>query len=220
MSRRSPVDLPPPRPVLWALRSPDTARSSFEVLGDGRRRIVIRHAELKGVRPEMLRWWYHNVLGEMDYAGGRWPRYLVWHPLDHISYRIVRAASGGGVGLGARLHIREAFQRKPDNLLDVTVTVERIDAAAAIIGNRILGLSALRLVNSFEATATGTRYVSEMVIGSDSLAGRLGLNRLARGLILPGAKAEAWARHHIEEVGNLENFLPALYAAEMSGKEN
>jgi hypothetical protein len=162
----------------------------------------------------MLAWWYHNVVGEMDYAGGRWPRYLVWHPLDHISYTIVREAPGGGIGAGARLHIREAFQRKPGNLLDVSVTVEGIDAQAAIIGNRILRLSALRLVNSFQGAATGTRYLTEMTIGSDSLAGRLGFNRLARALILPGAKAEAWARHHIEEVGNLENFLPGLYARE------
>jgi hypothetical protein len=29
--------------------------------------------------------------------------------------------------------------------------------------------------------------------------------------ILPANRAPAWARHHVEEIGNLGNFLPALH---------
>jgi len=56
--------------------------------------------------------------------------------------------------MAARVHIREAFQRDPQKLLDVTVTVERVDTNAAIIGDRILGLSALRLVNKVSTGPT------------------------------------------------------------------
>jgi hypothetical protein len=41
---------------------------------------------------------------------------------------------------------------------------------------------------------------------------------LLRSLILPGEKAMAWVRHHIEEIGNLEHFLPALYQRELTAR--
>ena len=55
---------------------------------------MITHAELKGVTPETLAWWYRHVIGEVEYAGRQWPRYLVWHPLDHMPqlYRAEMAA--------------------------------------------------------------------------------------------------------------------------------
>ena len=74
----------------------------------------------------------------------------------------------------------------------------------------------LRLVNSFEATRTGTRYQSEMTIGTDAWLGRFGFNQVMRSRVLAGEKALAWARHHIEEVGNLENFLPSLHETEIA----
>ena len=69
----------------------------------------------------------------------------------------------------------------------------------------------LRLVNRFAATEIGTRYTTEMTIG---LAGPLGrsANLLLRRTILAGAKGQAWMRHHVEEIGTLEHFLPRLYA--------
>ena len=158
----------------------------------------------------MLGWWYHNVEGDMDYAGQRWPRYFVWHPLDHISYTVTGRIDGK-IEPGTRLHIREAFQRNPENLLDLRAEVESIDSSAAIIRKRIAGLTVLRLVNRFTATASGTRYVTEMTIGVEGPLGRL-LNPLLRRRILGGARGQAWIRHHVEEIGLLEHFLPGLYA--------
>jgi DAPG hydrolase PhiG domain len=208
------LDLPPPRPVLWPLRPIESAQVADEVLGDGRRRITIRHAVLEGVTPEMLAWWYGHVDGLMVYAGATLPRYLVWHPLDHISYEVLRPGLDGMVGIGSRIRVREAFQRDPRNLLDVTIDVERIDPDAAVVRRMVAGRPILRLVNAFEAVDRGTRYVSRMEIGTDMPVGRLGMNAIVRGRILPGRKGQAWARHHVEEIGNLEHFLPALFEAE------
>jgi hypothetical protein len=36
-------------------------------------------------------------------------------------------------------------------------------------------------------------------------------DRVARSHALPPPKLERWVRHHIEEIGNLENFLPELF---------
>jgi hypothetical protein len=206
------IVLPPPRPLLWALRSRETAKVQDRLLADRRRRITIRHALLRGVTPEMLNWWYRNIEGEMDYAGGRWPRYCVWHPLDHIAYTVSHRVNGE-VRPGTRLHIREAFQRQPENLLDLQAEVDSIEPNTAIIQKRVGPLTVLRLANRFDEVAGGTRYVTEMTIGAAGLAGRV-LNALIRGRILAGALGQAWIRHHIEEIGMLERFLPDLYASE------
>src|SRR5215207_8647734 len=144
--------LPPARPVVWPLRPTQSANTTVEILPDGRRRILIRHADLRGVTPEMLAWWFAHVEGDMEYSGRRWPRYLVWHPLDHIAYSVVKRARDGRVGPGARLRVREAFQRNPHMLLDTVVDVEQIDDEAAVISRSLLGQCILRLVNTFESS--------------------------------------------------------------------
>jgi hypothetical protein len=91
------IKLPPPRPILWPLRPAESAE--HQITNDGSQLIItITHAPLRGVTAEMLQWWFRHVAGTMSYAGGIWPRYLVWHPLDHVSYDVVSPAADGGVG--------------------------------------------------------------------------------------------------------------------------
>ena len=138
------TSLPPPRPVLWPLRPQESARVSRSDSG-GRRVVVIEHAPLAGVTAEMLRWWYGHVPGTMQYAGGTYPRYLVWHPLDHISYEVENP--GGAttpVRAGTKLHIMEAFGRDLNSVLAIHVTVEAMDDHSATIGRRVLGSSLVR----------------------------------------------------------------------------
>jgi hypothetical protein len=190
----------------------ESAKITLTELQDGRRCILIRHKELKEVTPQMLAWWFSHVVGKTEYAGRRWA-YLVWDPID---CEVLNTATAGAVTRGARLRVREAFQ------LDVTVDVERVGSQVAIISGRLLGLNVLRLVNSFTPTTTGTLYETDITIGSSSWIGRLGLNHLMRGRVL-AEDPRVWVRHHIEQVGTLENFLPALYRAaapaQMSDKE-
>jgi DAPG hydrolase PhiG domain len=200
--------LPAPRPVLWPLRTQDSARVSRSDDG-GRRVITIEHAPLTGVTAEMLTWWYGHVRGTMPYADGMYPRYLVWHPLDHISYEVEN--DGAVVSAGSRLHIVEALGRDLESVLDIHVTVERVDERSAVISRRVLGSSVVRLENEFESSSAGARYVTRMTLGDDTLPGWLMLNRVARTKALPPRKLEKWIRHHIEEIGNLEHFLPALF---------
>ena len=86
------IGLPPARPLLWPLRDAGSATVARE---RDRHRTVVRidHAPLTGVSARMLRWWYGNVPGTMTYASAIYPRYLVWHPLDHISYEVVSTGS-------------------------------------------------------------------------------------------------------------------------------
>jgi hypothetical protein len=200
--------LPTPRPVLWPLRPLESAAVTTSS-DDNRTIVTITHAPLEQVTPEMLAWWYGHIPGTMQYAGQTLPRYLVWHPLDHIAYDVT--SPGNEVGPGTRLHLTETLGRDPENLVDLHVTVETIDNQAAIITKRMFGTSIVRLENEFARTNGGSRYTTRLTLGDTTSLGHLFLNRVAQQRAFPPAKLAAWIRHHIEEVGNLENFLPDLY---------
>lgn len=198
--------------MLWPLRPVQSARHSIEP-ADGRAVVTIEHAPLPGVTPEMLGWWYGHVPGTMRYAGAVWPRYLVWHPLDHISYRVERPgpAGTGSVRAGTRLAITEALGRDPRMLLDIRVAVEEVSAERAVVAKRVAGTAVVRLENEFHKGPDGARYTTRLSIGDTTVLGRLLLNRVARTRAFPPRKILPWIRHHVEEVGNLEHFLPDLF---------
>jgi hypothetical protein len=210
------ITMPRPRPVLWPLRD----RSSATVIrARDRHRTTVRidHDPLRGVTAHMLRWWYGNVPGTMTYAGKQYPRYQVWHPLDHISYDVVAGHgtdphTNDPVHSGSTLRIREALQRNPDQIIDIRVSVEELAAHRAVIVKRVLGTTIVRLENDFNDAPTGATYRTTLTVGDDTPLARMLLNRVAHRRAFPEGRIEPWITHHIEEVGNLENFLPALYA--------
>ena len=42
--------------------------------------------------------------------------------------------------------------------------------------------------------------------------------RLLGPFLFPDGKGQAWLKHNIEEMGNLENFLPELYEREAKAR--
>ena len=81
-----------PAPVLYPLRSVDTATVRFTDCPHGRRRITIDHRPLAGVTPAMLLDWFTHLGGTMTYGGEIIDRYLAWHPIDHIRWELARPA--------------------------------------------------------------------------------------------------------------------------------
>jgi hypothetical protein len=102
--------LPAPRPLLAPLRTIESAQTSLRRLPDNRLLMTIRHAPLRGITPEMLCWWFQSIEGTVEIDGREYPRYLVWHPFDHIDYRATRRRDGT-IGAGVRFTIVEAFGR-------------------------------------------------------------------------------------------------------------
>jgi hypothetical protein len=182
-------------------------------LDDGRKELIIRHQELETVTPEMLLWWFHHLEETMEWHGAVVPRYHIWHPIDHIHFSVERRAPDGSVGPGAKWHIVEAFGGNLDFLLDERPNVVRLDTGGITLVGRALGQTLLRLEHSFTPTPLGTRYKTLMRVGLSSAF----LRPISRVLLqrrFSDAKAEAWLKHNIEEVGNLSHFLPKLYANE------
>ncbi|MBX3637059.1 MAG: hypothetical protein KF683_16950 [Rubrivivax sp.] len=202
-----------PLNIPWKPKPLHSAVSGVEVLPDGRMHCWIEHEVLRGVAPRMLAWWFANLEGPMVYAGRRLPRYSVWHPLDHVQVRYARRRRDGTVGVVAVIHLTEMLGGRPDRLVDVHTTIVRLDAGGFAHRPRWFGLQAAAMDYTFEAVAGGTRYRNSLTVG---FAGRWArpLNTLIRRFVFDIARGHAWVRHNVEEVGQFEAFLPALFAAE------
>jgi hypothetical protein len=201
--------LPTARPVVHPLRTLDTAAWSIRDLPHGRRRITIDHAPLPGVSPEDLLWWFTHLNGDVEYGGEIVPRYLAWHPLDHIRWELARPAPDGGATEGARFHIVEMFGGDPERLIDVVERVEKLDETGIRLVQRRFGVKVFQLEHTWSRGESGTHYVSVMEIGAVHpwLAP---LNRYLTSQVMPAEKCAAWVRHNIEEVGQLVWILPLL----------
>ena len=221
--------LPAARPFGWTMKPLASAQTAMRILPDGRRELTIRHAVIKGVTPAMLHWWFCHIDAPMLIAGQRYPRYAVWHPVDHIDYKDLSLAADGSGRAGTRRQIVEAFNGNPHYLINIVDQVAHLDDDGILLvteqagvqvgglGNLLLPLPAgiSTLEHHFYAVAQGSRYESRLVLGAPSVLGRWALNPFLRRFVMSDAMAQAWLRHNIEEVGNFECFLPQLYAQEV-----
>ena len=205
------LPLPPARPVLYPLRAAETARVGLEPLSRYRYRVTIDHQPLPGVTPDQLLWWFHNIGGTMRYGDRVLPRYLVWHPLDHIHWELDRPDPHGGTGEGARFRIVEAFGADPAHYVDTIDTVEKLDRTGIRLVRRLAGVPVLQLEHTWSAGDGCAHYVSVLDVGARA---RLyaPVNRYLTSRVFPEPLLRAWVVHNIEEVGILEHLLPELRA--------
>ena len=208
--------LPEPLLLPWPLRPARSADSGVEQLADGRTRYWIRHDLLRGVTPRMLAWWFAHLEGDVTIGGRAYSRYRVWHPRDHVHVSYARRCRDGTVGPGAAIRIREVLGRDPRHRVDVTTTIVQLDESgfahvpAVHLAPGVPPVPGLaRMAYTFTPTARGTLYENSLTIG-----GLPWWARAAAALLVPAHHGERWIRHNVEEVGQLEHFLPALYRAE------
>ena len=142
--------------------------------------------------PAQLLWWFHNIGGTMRYGDQVLPRYLVWHPLDHIHWELDRPDPHGGTGEGARFRI---------------VTVEKLDHTGIRLVRRLAGVPVLQLEHTWSPGDGRAHYVSVLDVGARA---RLSapVNRYLTSRVFPESLLRAWVVHNIEEVGILEHLLP------------
>lgn len=208
MRRRPPI----PLDVSWVCKPVSSAQSGIDVLADGRLHCWIEHEPLRGVTPPMLVWWFQHLEGEMDYHGGRYTRYRVWHPRDHLAVEYSRRNPDGSIGVGSFIHLTEMLGANPRYLIDVHTEITKLDLEGFAHRPRFHGLRLARMDYTFAPLEQGTLYRNSLTIGG---AGRAWwpVNRLIRASIFDERRGWAWIQHNIEEVGNFEAFLPELYSA-------
>jgi len=209
--------IPEPLELPWTMKPVESAETRFENLDDGRLRCSIVHEVLRDVTPEMIVWWFKHMEGDVEIEGQRIPRYRAWHPIDHVRVRYPRLADdGSNMGPGSQIHIQECFGGEPRFRVDVVDDVLRLDVGGFVHVHRRAGLEVARMEYTFERVPGGTRYRNSLCVGTQAPIVRYPINRLLRPRLMPDAMCRRWLRHNVEEVGNFEFFLPALYDREQS----
>lgn len=208
----SQLPLPPESPHVGPMKPFASARTSRAILPTGQLQLTIEHDTIRGVSPPMLRWWFENLSQTMVYRGTTYPRYLLWHPRDHIGLSVATRSASGGTGQGAHWRIVEAFAANPDFYVDSTVLVEKLDDEGLSLVRRERGGEFLRLEHRFAAVTGGASYRSRMIVGPASGMARGFFNHLVRPRVFPDEMGAAWLTHNVEEVSMLEHILPSLHA--------
>jgi hypothetical protein len=201
----------PPRPIGWRMKDISSATVAERTLPGGRVVLHIEHELLAGVTPEMLVWWWRNIEGDVTLDGLAYRRYLIWHPLDHIHFSLLQRAADGTVGPGAVFHVVEALGADMRHLVDVALHLRELDESGATVEVQGLGRPVMRMRGEFIARPGGTQFISTMTIGSAGRLASLGLNGWLLDRFFPAERRQRWLRHSVEEIGNLQFFLPELY---------
>lgn len=110
----------------WQMKPLTSAQTAMRILANGERELTITHDVIKGVTPAMLHWWFCHIDGTMQVAGHSYPRYQVWHPVDHVYYRDLSLAADGTGSIGTRRQIVEAFQGNPRHLINIVDRVAHL----------------------------------------------------------------------------------------------
>lgn len=208
------MKLPEPIPVPWTMKPLGSAETRIEHLDDGRVRFSIVHDVLAGVTPEMLVWWFEHMDGDVEIGGRQVPRYRAWHPRDHVALRYLHPSTDGRrFGPGARVHIQEFLGGDPRYAVDFASTVDFLDATGFAHGEWVAGRRVAHLQYRFVPVAGGTRYEDSLTVGIESGMFGAMFNRLVRPAYFSEDMGRAWLLHNVEEVGNLQFFLPDLYRA-------
>lgn len=208
------LPLLPERPHVGQMKAVASAKTTQSILPSGQLLLTIEHAPLQGVTPPMLRWWFENLGQTMRFQGKEYPRYLLWHPRDHIHWELAARGPDGGTGQGARFRIVEAFAANPKFYVDSVEFVEKLDDEGISLVRRELGTEIFRLEHRFGSSPGGATYRSRMIVGAAAGLIRPIFNRLVRPRIFSDEMGTAWLTHNVEEVSMLEHLLPDLYSAQ------
>ncbi|WP_164662207.1 hypothetical protein [Tropicibacter sp. Alg240-R139] len=223
------MQMPLAREFGWDLKP--TSSSAFEIhkRDNGQFCVVLNHSLLRGVRAEMVHWWFLNFpnlrvrLRDIPaYEDKVVPAYHLWHPIDHLSATLTgNLGPGQTARTGCSIHIQEAMQYDAYGWkypVDKQLKVFYVGDDGWAMGQVLPFVGPITMLrvhykDVFEgAEHLGVHYHYEVVIGAGGhgLASKL-INKKISKVAGPDFFS-AWQRHNVIEVGTFENFLPVLYA--------
>ena len=201
-----------PRRLPWPLPDARQARTSHEILPDGRIRLRIEHRPLPGVTPEMLAWWYRVLpISEVEFDGAVRPMYHLFHPYEHGRIWVKRPAADGRPGVGAGGVVARYEWFGPYDSEGAARVIE-LSPRRFVSQPVLAGVTFGEIRHEWGMSPQGATYTVESVIGVDWPVVGPWVNALLRRHVFSGRMLREWQRHQVEEVGLLPHFLPLLYA--------
>ncbi len=212
------MQLPDPRDFGWHLKTFDDAHSTVTHLPDGRTLFEVDHPPVREVTAEMLEWWY-SVYADLTLVidGTPYPAFLVSHPSDHISLKIVKGEQGRPLQPRDCLHIVEAYGRNPKYLLNETIEVVALETNRYALKASRRGITVADMEFRFSDGPDGVVFTNHLTVGVESGFLKALVNRVMIPWIYNEDKNYAWVLHSVEEIGNFENFLPEVFARRDQG---
>lgn len=221
--------MPAERDFGWLLKTTDSTCFDIHKRANGQFCVVLNHSLLRGVTSEMIFWWFQNfanlkvTLRDVPgYESQSVAAYLLWHPADHCSARLLGETGPGGTArAGNRIHIREAMQYEKYALkypVDTALDIFYCEPDGWAMGKSLPVLGKVMCLRIHyrdvveQDRVIGAHYHYEIVVGAS------GNNPVARAFNRRMTREyspeffAAWHLHNTIEVGTFENFLPALFA--------
>lgn len=198
------------------MKTLDSAKYRIERQSNGCLKASIDHAPMSGVTPEMVRWWFENIdmftsYNGYNFDGPKVPAYRYWHPFDHISVRWTKKITGpdGHVLPGSVIAIEEnigGVHKVRDSARVVRFDDEQFNFVILAGGFLPVGL----LEHIYKPVANGSSFYTAVTLGNDwPLVGPL-VGKFAER-IFSEQMLHDWILHNVEESGETEKFVPALY---------
>ncbi len=187
---------------------------------DGSILVQIEHDNVKGVTPEMMKWWFENLgrtttwNGE-DFSGPEISFYHLWHHRDHIAITPLTDKPNGeknhGFAVGAMSKIDEQFNDYKDRIGQTMMTIA-LDEKEFTFNIKLGKLTLGHIAHYYAPAEDGISFYAETKIGSDIPVLKYLINWLFIPFVYNLTSAENWIRHNIEETGRTEDIVPLLYA--------
>ncbi|MEO1171091.1 MAG: hypothetical protein AAFX94_03420, partial [Myxococcota bacterium] len=216
------LEMPAAREFGWALKPVSSSEFEIHQRDNGQFCVVLNHALLRGVRSEMIAWWFKNfgrlrvrLVDTPGYEDTQIQAYLLWHPIDHCSVTLSgRLAPDGSAQRGASIHIQEAMQydvygwKYP---VDSTLKIHYVGDDGWAMGRSLPLIGPVMMLRIHYRDVVeagqhlGTHYHYEVVIGA---SGSNPFARLLNSKLSSSFGPEffaAWHRHNVIEVGVFEN---------------
>lgn len=212
------TDLPEPRPLDWPRRQFSDAKFVFEQMRDGRIMIELHHNTIKGVTPEMLNWWFGvYATQKIRICEQVFDAYLIWHPQDNVGLSVLRGDLKEPLRVGDVLAVRRYFARDLAFKSYERFHVMQRDAEAFAVKVHRFGMQMAIARWEFQATQDGTDVVMRTEVGVENGLVKVIMNNFILPMVVDMKLLDAWLQYSVEEIGNFEFFLPALYAKRDQG---
>jgi hypothetical protein len=192
---------------------------------------VSAFTQMPGLTPEMVRWWFADYMQTTAH-------YQRWHPAAHVWMNWENKVPGEYVGASHLVHeyidldldrLRIQFVPPETILGDVQFRADDV-AVCAFPGLLEQPLNVGKMCHIIRTTDDGAQMLSRFWLGYvakrdgnetvPSIEGLIGNTYLARRVGVRKSYAVALMNHATQEMGNLAEFLPTLYAAKYSKSES
>jgi hypothetical protein len=198
----------------WAMRSLESAAIRMIVSDNSRVRVCIGHELLKKISPKMMCWWFNHLEGVCEIDGVTRSRFQLWHPFDHLYCKILQPKSRHGWLSKKKTRLLEKTRQPGGRMVKQVYTIEKRTQHEVILtsgNNRGIRTTIHHL---FQAINGGCKCDTIIDVYLPRGPLKLALELFAKKPLQDILSERLLIRHYVEEMGNLEQFLPELYWAE------